>query len=430
MNRSPVIVKRFRLVTFGCKVNQYESEVLMQQLHRLAWRAVGNGESCDAVIVNTCTVTGRTDRKCRQAIRSLMRTHPGAQVLVTGCYAVAEPDALVGIPGVTGVYPDKAAVVNHLAAASGESPPLADEVLTQRTTRTRALLKVQDGCDAFCAYCIIPHVRGHRRSKPLPAALAEARTLLDAGHREIVLTGIHLGLYGRDLDGDESLTRLCEALLTLDGLDRLRLSSIELSEVTDDLADLLAGDNALCPHLHVPLQSGDDGVLARMNRTYSAGAFGNRAPALTERVPDLSLTTDVMVGFPGEDETAFAHTVALCRKVGFSKMHVFPFSPRAGTAAADMPGRPVPADLERRRQELLARSDELGARFRRAFVNRTVAILVEGQEGGSVPTAEGLTANFLRARVKGSSRRANSLIRARVLSADAHLLSCEPVGEG
>ena len=418
----------YRLITFGCKVNQYESELLRQRLAEMGWAPAASDESCDAVIVNTCSVTNRSDQKCRQTLRSLIRRHPRATVLATGCYAKADPETLRNIPGVVGVFPEKSDVLRHLAAEVGIDLPSSAlrETLTGHTTRTRAILKIQDGCDAFCSYCIIPHVRARPRSKPIDEAVSEARTLVAAGHREVVLTGIHLGLYGRDLNLSDGLSQLCEELTQIDGLRRIRLSSIELMEVTDRLKTLIAARDNLCPHLHVSLQSGDDDVLRRMNRRYSAGQFRSRARQLIDDVPGLTLSTDCIVGFPGETEEAFEHTVELCRDVGFSKIHVFPFSPRRGTPAASMPDRPEAALVRSRRDRLLALSDELGLKLRRLFLNKTVEILVESGGAGHTRAAEGLTPEFLRVRLHGCSAEPGRLVSARVSSVEGALMHAEP----
>ncbi len=427
------MIHHYRLITFGCKVNQYESELLRQWLAEMGWAPTASsapGESCDAVIVNTCSVTNRSDQKCRQTLRSLIRRHPSATVLATGCYAKADPETLRNIPGVAGVFPKKSDVLRHLAAEVGIDLPTSTlrETLTGHTTRTRAILKIQDGCDAFCSYCIIPHVRPHPRSKPIDEAVSEARTLVAAGHREVVLTGIHLGLYGRDLNLSDGLSQLCEELTQIDGLRRIRLSSIGLMDVTDRLKTLIADRDNLCPHLHASLQSGDDDVLRRMNRRYSAGQFRRRAHRLIDDVPGLTLTTDCIVGFPGETDEAFEHTVELCRDVGFSKIHVFPFSPRRGTPAASMSNRPEAATVRGRRDRLLRLSDELGLKLRRLFLHKIVEVLVES--GGTERTlaAEGLTPEFLRVSLDGTSAKRNELVSVRVTSVEPRLLHAKPIG--
>ncbi len=417
---------RFQLLTFGCKVNQYEGELLRQNLARLHWLPASPTTTINASNVNTCAGTDRAHRTARQAVRSLHRRHPDVPIFVTGCGARSRPEAFRKLPGVLDVLPAKDDLLRRLAdlhAPSPETIALA-HTLTDHTTRTRALLKIQDGCDAFCSYCIVPHVRPNPSSKPPDLALDEAQRLLHAGHREIVLTGIHVGLYGRDLDIPDALPKLCRQLASLKGLLRLRLSSIELLEVSDPLLELLA-DGTLCPHLHVPLQSGDDRVLSLMNRRYTADRFLQRVQELRSALPSLALTTDCLVGFPGESDSAFQNTLDLCRAVRFSKIHVFPFSPRQGTPAAAMPDRPDPDDLRLRRDRLLELSDCLGLDFRRQFLNRTVEVLVENTFRGADKPAEGLTPDFLRVLLPDASLKRGDLVAARIAAAQAQFIYAE-----
>ncbi|MBM4050989.1 MAG: tRNA (N(6)-L-threonylcarbamoyladenosine(37)-C(2))-methylthiotransferase MtaB, partial [Planctomycetes bacterium] len=370
-------------ITLGCKVNQYETQALREALRGRGYVEAAPGQRADVCVINTCTVTQTSDDKCRQAIRRAIREHPGATVVVTGCYAEAEPEALRRIEGVAVVVPqhDKgrlADIVEGLPQRSrrqttqhegheaheekhedhevGPSALMSLPVLRGLRVsgelsisgfegHTRAFLKIQDGCDARCSYCIVPLVRGPVRSRPLEAIQREAERLAANGYREIVLTGIHLGAYGRDTGGRPGLCDVIEGLLDVPGLERIRLSSIEVNEFTDRLLALAVGSSKLCPHFHFPLQSGDDEILRAMNRTYTAAEYLSVLDRARARIERPSFTTDVMVGFPGEGERHFQNTLDVCRRAGFSRMHIFPFSPRPGTPAATMPNRPTRKDV-------------------------------------------------------------------------------------
>jgi len=382
----------FRLVAFGCKVNQYDSQVLRETLRRQGWREVDEGEA-ELVVIQTCTVTAQAGRKARRLARRLAREVPGARIAMTGCLADSEPEALKELPGVAWVLGnedlrDPGRLVGELG---GNAEPNAPPEITELTGHTRAFLKIQDGCDMGCAYCIVPRVRGASRSRPRAAIVAELRRLLASGHREVVLCGIHLGHWGRDT-GHE-LGDLLEELAGVAAEDpdrrpvdwRLRLSSIEATEVEGPVLEALARHpERIAPHLHLPLQSGDDRVLRSMRRWYSAEGY----LAICERIRTLldrpALTTDVILGFPGEDEAAFENTLDVVRRAGFSRVHAFPFSPRPGTPAArpETLGRPVAPETLRERK---ARLDELARRladeFRRGLVGRDERIVLEGDVG-------------------------------------------------
>lgn len=423
--------QQFRVITFGCKVNQYEGELVRQRLSALGWTEAREHAPFDLGVVNTCTVTDRSERKSRQMIRSLTRHHPEASILVTGCYAVSDPETLSRLPGVAAVIPDKSDLLHHLDRLAGKDNGmvLPSPALSAHTSRTRAILKVQDGCNAHCAYCIIPHVRPRPGSKPMEVVLAEARALAAAGHRELVVTGIHVGLYGVDLGPEHSLGELLARLGDVDSIWRIRLSSVELLEIPDRLIELMRESDRFCPHLHVPLQSGDDEVLARMNRRYTGAQFLARASQLLDAVPVMSLTTDVIVGFPGETEAAFRHTMEVARRLSFSKIHVFPFSPRRGTSAATMSGQVDPETVRRRRDLMLTLSDELGLGFRQGFLNKTVEVLVESTGNVCGAPLDGLTPHYVRVRLSGGSIRSGERVRALVRSVDAHVMVGEAIAD-
>ena len=394
-------MKHALLITLGCKTNQYEGEMLLRGLREHGILPADDGASPDLAVVNTCTVTMRADRKCRQAIRGIASRHPGVPIYVTGCYAGRDAKELSSLDGVAGVAAGKDELLRMIARnvhpSAAAAPP---EPSPPSRRRARAFLKIQDGCDAFCTYCIVPHVRPTLRSEPLEGILREAERLVRAGFREIVLTGIHLGRYGADRPGGPALVEVVRRVASTAGLLRLRLSSIEMPEVADDLAELIAQNPVLCPHLHLPLQSGDDGVLAAMNRRYAAADFLDTARRLRRRIPSLSITTDVIVGFPGETEEAFENTLRLAREVGFSKIHVFPYSVRPGTAAAKLPRRVPPRVVTARKKRLLRLADDLALDVKRRFLGKTVPVLVE--ESKPAPSglllSSGFTEYYLRVR--------------------------------
>jgi threonylcarbamoyladenosine tRNA methylthiotransferase MtaB len=402
--------------TLGCKLNQFETNDIERQFAERGWRPVAFGAPADVVVVNTCTVTGRSDARCRAALRKARRENPGATLIATGCYAQAQPGAVAELPEVDLVLgnPEKAAVFEHLdeegrpragrvAAAGIEAgAPRAFPVIRAFSGHTRAFVKIQDGCDNRCSYCIVPLARGPNRSLPAAEVLAQVAALVGAGYREVVLTGVHLGAWGRDLEPRGSLAALLERLVAIPGLGRLRLSSIEPTEFTPELLDLLAASRTICAHLHIPLQSGSAAVLRAMRRPYGPDEFARLIESLAATLPDPALGADVIAGFPGERDEDFEETIRLLRQLPLTYLHVFPYSPRPGTPAATMPGQ-VPAEERERRAGLLR---DLGREKNRAFlerqVGRTVGALVQGQPGRRRGATYGLTGNYLSVLVRAA----------------------------
>jgi threonylcarbamoyladenosine tRNA methylthiotransferase MtaB len=429
---------RVSLTSLGCKVNQYEMRVAAKELLDRGFEVVPFGTPVDACVVNTCSVTNEADVKSRAVLRRAARCGDDPVVVATGCYADVAPAAVGAISGVAAVLPNRekprlADVVEDLLRRSGRllfdleagSPRPPEGLLSLEEgslSRTRAVLKVQDGCNHFCSFCIIPFARGRLTSRPEEEVLVEARRLAAAGFRELVLTGICIGDYGDERGfpkrggGRDPLARLLEMLAGIPGLARLRISSIDPADVTDDLIDTMACQLEVCRHLHLSLQSGDDEVLRRMRRRYDAATFEHLVARLRSAISGLALTADVIVGFPGETERQFEETVRVCERSAFSKIHVFPYSPRSGTRAAEWPDDVPPAEKEARVRALLALSNRMALEFAQSFLGETVEALVESRHRGS-GMLSGLTDNYLRVQFDGPDDWRGQLVPVRVLSA-------------
>ena len=367
-----------KTVTLGCKVNQYETEYLCEGLAALGYRRADNDEAADLCVVNTCTVTATAEHKSRKAIRHLAKKNPGTRIIVMGCHAALAPQEIAALPAVVEVLTDKRDLPDLLRRLGVHNPPSG---ISTFAGRHRAYVKVQDGCRMNCSYCIIPKTRPVLASRPPSDVLEEIKRLTQNGYREIVLTGIHLGHYGVDFEDEPGgLADLIQKIARLDGDFRLRVSSIEADEATPELLQVMAAHpDKVCPHLHLSMQSGSDSVLQRMRRRYDSQRFIGHCRRAVELLDNPALTTDVIVGFPGETESEFEETCRVAEEIGFSKIHVFRFSPREGTPAANMPKR-VPGDIQRDRS---ARLDELGKRLRtnffRSLIGRRLQVLIESQ---------------------------------------------------
>ena len=398
-------MKTFAFVTFGCKVNQYESQALRERFSRKGLTEVEADRGADLFVINTCTVTETATSEAQRTVRRLARRFPFSEITVTGCAADSHKAEFLGLPGVRRVvtHDEKASLCDDPRLSPADTTPsIFDLTISRFDHHTRAFLKVEDGCDLNCSFCIIPKVRGTARSRSLESAVDEAKRLVANGYREIVLTGVHLGSYGKDLAQRSLLPDLVERLLGVTGLARLRLSSIEANEISDPLIALMAAEPRFCPHLHLPLQSGDDEVLRAMRRRYNSRQYLAACDRVSERVADPSFTADVIVGFPGETDGQFENTLEVCRRVGFSRIHIFPYSRRRGTDAARMAD--LPSRVKKERHHRLERlAVELTDRYARRFVGRDVEVLVE-HDGG-------YTERYLKARVDGAP---NTIVRARV----------------
>lgn len=389
-------------LTFGCKVNQYDSQALRERSASRGLVEVPADREADHYVLNTCTVTEAAAEEALREARRIRREHPFAEITVTGCAADTHADAFAPLGRVVPTAA-KATLFEDPRLASGDLlPSIFDLQISAFEGHTRAFLKVEDGCDLNCSFCIIPRVRGRARSRSVASAVEEARRLLDRGHRELVLSGVHLGAWGKDLPGRPRLAELAARLLELPGLGRLRLSSLEAPELDDALLDLMASDPRFCPHLHLPLQSGDAGVLRAMRRRYSPAQFLETCDRIRARLHDPAISTDVIAGFPGETEAAFENTLELCRRAGIARLHAFSYSRRRGTDAAARPELPPRVKKERARR-LRALGDALAADHARSFVGREVEVLAEAD-------GTGWTERYVRVRT-GAPR--NALFRAR-----------------
>jgi threonylcarbamoyladenosine tRNA methylthiotransferase MtaB len=382
--------------TLGCKVNQYETEFIREGLLGIGYADAGDLEPADLCIVNTCTVTAEGDSKSRQVIRRLARENPASKIVVMGCYATRAPEEVAALPNVTEVLTDKRELPDLLGRFGVTDVPTG---ISGFGRRHRAYVKVQDGCLLRCSFCIIPHVRPQLSSRPVGHILDEVRRLVDNGYREVVLTGIHLGHYGVDFnlraakDDWVRLSHLVRSIAELPGDFRVRLSSIEATEVTRELISVMADHpDKVCPHLHVSMQSGSDSVLRRMRRRWGSRRFIDRCNLLRERLDRPAVTTDVIVGFPGETDAEFAETIDVCRQAGFSKIHIFPFSARRNTPAFTLPEQLSKQLKQERVHALAAVEAELRDEYFATLRGVRLRVLVESQvperAGASPPRSD------------------------------------------
>ena len=397
---------RVALDTLGCQLNQAETEAMARSLNHRGYRLVEQG--ADVYILNTCTVTQMADAKARQGLKAAQRYHPGAFVIATGCYAQRAPEALAAIPGVNLVLTNesKSHLIEHIeqrfpggAALHQASPGL----------RTRSRIKIQEGCNSQCSYCIVPQVRGEERSYELEAIIAEVKQRETEGCQEMVLTGTNIGSYHRhgfDLKG------LVEEILARTAIPRIRLSSLQPQHLTPSLLSLWQ-NSRLCPHFHLPLQSGSDRLLRAMGRPYTSQAYRLAVRLLKDTVPQVAITTDVIVGFPGEEEADFEGTLALCQELGLARLHVFPFSPRPGTPAARWPSVPQETK-EERRQRLLSLARAVALDFPGQFLGQEFSVLCESETAPGI--WRGLTPNYLRVLTASPQSLAHRITRVRLSS--------------
>ena len=404
---------KVKFVTLGCKVNQVESEAMREALLAAGFQEAAGGETADVVVVNSCTVTATSDQKARQALRREKKRNPGAVAVLTGCWPQAFPqeaeefleaDVVLGtarrgdlVPRLLEYLSTKQRVVDIAPHQKGEK--FEKLTISAMHGRTRAFVKIEDGCDRFCSYCIIPYARGRVRSKPLEDIREEAARLGEAGYKEVVLTGINLPAYGKDLGGD--LCDAVEAACAAPGILRVRLGSLEPEQLTPPVIARLAAQEKLCPQFHLSLQSGCDDTLRRMNRHYTTAEYRQIVGDLRNAFPNCAVTTDIMVGFAGETEEEFAKSLAFAKEIAFAKVHVFAYSRRPGTRAYDMPGQVPNREKERRSREMIAATLETQRAFFAAQTGRVEEVLFEQERDRNV--YEGYTRNYTPVRVASAA---------------------------
>lgn len=409
--------------TLGCKVNTYESNAMLKIFNDAGYQEVDFKDIADVYVINTCTVTNTGDSKSRQMIRKAIRRNPDATVCVVGCYSQIAPEEIVQIEGVgvvlgTQYRKDIVEYVNEYLK-TGEMVIKVDNVMNlrkfedlniDRFKNTRAFLKIQDGCNNFCTYCIIPYARGRVRSREKDSVLAQAQRLVDNGYVEIVLTGIHTAGYGEDLD-NYSFYDLLVDLVKINGLKRLRISSIETSQITDEIIDLIGSNDIIVDHLHVPLQAGSDATLKRMNRKYTTKEYLDKINKIRGYLPNIAFTTDVIVGFPGETDEEFEETYNFIKEVNYSELHVFPYSPRRNTPAAKMKNQVNDQVKHERTNRLLQLSKELNYNFAMKQIGKTLKVLFEKRDGDYLI---GHAGDYLKVKVKTSDDLIGEIIDVKV----------------
>ena len=450
-------MKTCAFITLGCKVNQYETQAIRESLAARGFVEANPEQAADLYVINTCTVTSVSDEKSRQYIKKVRRKNPHTTVVVTGCYAEADAETIKKMEGVDYVITKAeearlAEIVSRdtvhrvptlrrgetrgvtmlpsldgRGKGEGEKGFSDGKSIFKRTEdsiynlkishfagHTKAFLKIEDGCDMYCSYCIIPYVRGGIKSRMPYDILEEAKRLIQNGYKEIILTGIHLGAYGRDTQGNHRLLDIIHMLSNLSGLERLRLSSIEVNEITNDLIALVADTKKVCPHFHIPLQSGDDYILERMNRKYTASQYIEVLDNIRSKIDVPSFTTDVMVGFPGEKDVHFENTVELCKKVGFSRMHIFSFSVREGTLAAKMHDHCQPQIIKQRKAVLEAAANNIAFAYKKQFLNKVVEVLVEAERDHKTNQLCDYSERYIRVLFDGPDTIKNTIVSVRI----------------
>ena len=411
------------ILSLGCKVNTYESEYIRNILEKRGYEIKDFSDKCDIYIINTCTVTNTSDTKSSKMLRRARKENPDAIIVAMGCFIESNKDN--PIPGIDIVIGnrDKDKVPDLIdeylknkeriiRLYKGRTDIFEDMYITSFPGRTRAFVKIQDGCDNFCSYCIIPFVRGKCRSKDKDKVIEEITALVNNGYKEVVLTGIHTGSYGRDLD--ISFADLLNEIIKIEGLKRLRISSIEATELNEDILNILKKSNIIVDHLHIPLQAGSNEILKSMNRKYDLKYFEDKIAEIRSIRPDISITTDIIVGFPGETEELFKETLNTVRRINFSKVHVFPYSERKGTKSERLPNK-IPTNIKKDYvKRLIELSKELEIEYASKFIGKELEILVEQTKDGF---SYGHTSNYLNVKVKGNLPH-NELIKVKITSND------------
>ncbi|MFD1705455.1 tRNA (N(6)-L-threonylcarbamoyladenosine(37)-C(2))-methylthiotransferase MtaB [Siminovitchia sediminis] len=419
--------------TLGCKVNHYETEAIWQLFKNNGYERVDFENTADVYVINTCTVTNTGDKKSRQVIRRAIRKNPDAVICVTGCYAQTSPGEIMAIPGVDVVVgtQDRVKMLDYIEQYKKERQPIngVGNIMKNRvyeeldvpafTDRTRASLKIQEGCNNFCTFCIIPWARGLMRSRDPKEVIRQAQQLVDAGYKEIVLTGIHTGGYGEDMKDYNLAALLRDLEAQVKGLKRVRISSIEASQLTDEVIDVIDKSRLVVRHLHIPLQSGSNTVLKRMRRKYTMEFFAERLEKLKKALPGLAITSDVIVGFPGETEEEFMETYNFVKEHRFSELHVFPYSMRTGTPAARMKDQ-IDENLKNERvHRLIALSDQLAKEYASQFENEVLEVIPEERfkQDPDSGLYEGYSDNYLKVVFPATENMVGKLVKVKITKA-------------
>jgi len=398
------MAKKYAVATLGCRTNQYETAAYIQQFESLGYQKVEQG--ADVCVVNTCTVTESADSSSRHQIRLLHKKHPGAEIIVTGCLAEKAQDELIKLPGVAHIVPN--AQKENLMSVIHPEIPLPEFKINHFEGHTRAFVKVQDGCNSFCTYCIIPYVRGRSRSRKLADIVQEVEGLIANGYKEIVLTGINIGDFDGG-DGSARLSDLVKACDKLEGLKRLRLSSIDPDEVDEDLKEALISGKTTAKSMHIVLQSGSNAILKKMNRKYTKQDFLNSCQRLIEAHPDFCFTTDIIVGFPGETDADFQETLQVMSKIKFAKVHMFPYSPRERTRAFLYPHKVSSEVMNQRKQILLRQAEKDAFDLQQSYLGKTLSVLIEKYDEQQ-EAFFGHSDNFLPVFIKDPGLKSNDLV--------------------
>jgi threonylcarbamoyladenosine tRNA methylthiotransferase MtaB len=422
-------MSKVALESLGCKLNQAETEALADRLVSRGHVLTGSAAEADVYVLNTCTVTHIADRKSRQALRSARRANPQARVIATGCYARRVPEELSRL-GVVDVILGDAEGDSLVGAIEGHGHTGSAGLTgggTGNWGRTRSLIKIQEGCRDFCSFCVVPYTRGPGRSRTLDEILVEVKDKVARGHKEVVLTGTKIGEYRSNGHGSAGLPELIRRILAETKVERLRLSSLQPADLTPELITLWR-NNCLCPHLHLPLQSGSDTILRQMHRPYFLAEYESAVCQARDAIPELSITTDILVGFPGEGESEFEESYRFCENMGFAGIHVFPYSKRPGTSAATMPGQIDDRVKKQRSARMMALGKRSARQFQSQFLGRTMVVLWEDDSGEGLWS--GRAANYLRVFAKSDKNLANQMLAVKLVEEYADGLVGEIVNGG
>ncbi len=426
--------------TLGCKVNQYETEAMEEIFEKGGYTIVNDDVIADIYVINTCTVTNLSDRKSRQFIRRAKKLNEDSIIAVVGCYSQVSPEEVAEIEGVDVVIgtTDRNRILElcKIAKEKNEKINIVRNVKTEKEfetiniddikSKTRAYIKIQDGCNQFCSYCIIPYARGPIRSREVSDVIMESTKLGKAGFKEIVLTGIHVASYGRDMN-NIPLTTVIDKVSNIDGIERIRLSSLEPTLIDPEFMKSIIGTGKVCDHFHLSLQSGSDTVLKRMNRKYTSSEYKNIVKLIREYMPNAGITTDIIVGFPGETEEEFNETYEFVKEIGFSRIHVFKYSPRRGTPAAKSKDQ-VDGNIKNVRSEkLIALGDELMLKFNKGFINSSFSVLFEEESKNEDGIIEGYTTNYIRVKSKLNVDNIGKIVNIKINSTEGEFLVGEMI---